>query len=146
MVSMETGASCDQMVNLNAMTHRATTRNWSIWESFSWLSGSHTFVSSFSWTRLSVSPTMRQNQSTLINKTNVNQINLNNINLNSKANPKSSITIITGCPLLSAALCYVSSIPPSASFSGISAWYLEPTLISPWSASRVFWTGSNTKE
>ena len=35
---------------------------------------------------------------------------------------------------------------PSASLSGISAWYLDPTRISPWSASRVFWTGSNTNE
>lgn len=35
---------------------------------------------------------------------------------------------------------------PSANLSGISAWYLEPTRISPWSASRVFWTGSNTNE
>lgn len=42
----------------------ATTRNWSIWGSLSWLLGSHTLVSSFSWTRLSASPNRQRNSTT----------------------------------------------------------------------------------
>lgn len=42
-------------------TNRATTRNWSICGSFSWLSGSQTFVSSFSCTRLSNSTDEMEN-------------------------------------------------------------------------------------
>lgn len=47
---INTGVPVSQMVH-----YLATTKNWSICGSLSWLSGSHTLVSSFSWTRLSVS-------------------------------------------------------------------------------------------
>lgn len=97
--------------------HRATTRNWSICRSVRGLSGSHTFISIFCWFRLSDSPG-------------------GGVWGGSQGEP----------PILQPPEPPPEPPKPSARRSGISAWYLQPTLISPWSASSVFCTGSNTRE
>lgn len=56
---------CNSVTDGRGGCYLATTKNWSIWWSLSWLLGSHTLVSSFSWTRVSGSPEGK-NKNTLL--------------------------------------------------------------------------------